>query len=377
LPGRPLLPSADPKANYLAHQGEIDAAVRRVLEGGWYILGPEVAAFEQEFSAALDVAHSLGVGSGTEALHLALRACGIGPGDAVFTVSHTAVATVAAIELAGATPVLVDIDPRTFTLDPNRLEDALRGYHGPRPRAVIPVHLYGHPADMPAILDIARRYELRVIEDCAQAHGATVHGRKAGSCGDMAAFSFYPTKNLGAVGDGGAVATNTADLAERARLLREYGWRQRYVSEFPGMNSRLDELQAAILRVKLRYLEQENGRRRELARAYETLLSPTALRLPRALGQVEHVYHLYVVRSSHRDQVKTYLQEHGISTAIHYPVPVHLQPAYQSRIIVGRGGLHETERACGEILSLPLYPQMTDEDVHYIGERIAQCPTCL
>jgi dTDP-4-amino-4,6-dideoxygalactose transaminase len=377
LPGRPLLPFADPKANYLAHQDEIDAAVRRVLESGWYILGPEVAAFEQEFSATLDVAHTVGVGSGTEALHLALRACGIGPGDAVFTVSHTAVATVAAIELAGATPVLVDIDPRTFTLDPNRLEDALREYKGSRPGAIIPVHLYGHPADMPAFLDIARRYELRVIEDCAQAHGATVQGRKAGTWGDMAAFSFYPTKNLGALGDGGAVVSNTADLAERARLLREYGWRQRYVSEFPGMNSRLDELQAAILRVKLRYLEQENGRRRELARAYETALSPTSLRLPQALGQVEHVYHLYVIRASDRDQLKTYLQENGISTAIHYPVPVHLQPAYQSRIVAGHGGLHETEAACREILSLPMYPQMTDEDVRYIGERIAQCPMCL
>jgi dTDP-4-amino-4,6-dideoxygalactose transaminase len=377
LLARALLPFADPKANYLAHKDEIDAAVRRVLEGGWYILGPEVAAFEQEFSAAMGVAHTVGVGNGTEALHLALRACGIGPGDAVLTVSHTAVATVAAIELAGAAPVLVDIDPRTFTLDPNRLEDALRAYVGLQPKAVIPVHLYGHPADMPGIVDIARRHELRIIEDCAQAHGATLHGRKAGSWGDMAAFSFYPTKNLGALGDGGALVTNAADLAERTRLLREYGWRQRYVSELPGMNSRLDEVQAAILRVKLRYLEQENGRRRELARVYESHLRSTSLRLPQTLSQVEHVYHLYVIRTSDRDQLKSYLQENGIGAAIHYPVPVHLQPAYQSRIIMGGGGLHETERACREILSLPMYPQMTDEQIQYVGERIAHCPMCL
>jgi dTDP-4-amino-4,6-dideoxygalactose transaminase len=377
LPARPLLPLADPKANYLAHQHAIDAAVRRVLEGGWYILGPEVTAFEQEFAAAMGGTYAIGVGSGTEALHLALRACGIGPGDAVFTVSHTAVATVAAIELAGATPVLVDIDPRTFTLDPNRLEDALREYAGAgslaaraRPRAVVPVHLYGHPADMPAILNIARRYGLRVIEDCAQAHGAALEGRQAGSWGDAAAFSFYPTKNLGALGDGGALVTHAPDLAERARLLREYGWRERYVSACPGMNSRLDEVQAAVLRVKLRYLEQENDRRRELARTYQSLLSATSLRLPHARNHTKHVYHLYVVRSKHRDQLRGFLREHAIGTAIHYPAPVHLQPAYQSRIALGPGGLHETEQACREILSLPMYPQLTEEQVRYVGERI-------
>jgi len=378
LPAPPLLPFADPKANYWAHKDEIDTAVRRVLEGGWYILGPEVAAFEQEFAAAMGVAHAVGVGSGTEAIHLALRVCGVGQGDAVFTVSHTAVATVAAVELAGATPVLVDIDPRTFTLDPNRLEDTLREQSSAgaaaaraRPKAIVPVHLYGHPADMPAILDIARRYHLRVIEDCAQAHGAALQGRKAGTWGDLAAFSFYPTKNLGALGDGGALVTNAPDLAERARLLREYGWRERYVSDCPGMNSRLDEVQAAVLRVKLRYLEQENARRRQLARAYESLLSPTSLRLPHPLGQVEHVYHLYVVRSRHREQLRSYLRENAIGTAIHYPVPVHRQPAYQSRIIIGGGELHETEQTCQEILSLPMYPQLTEEQVQYVGERIA------
>jgi dTDP-4-amino-4,6-dideoxygalactose transaminase len=365
-----LLPFADPKANYFAHQEAIDAAVRRVLEGGWYILGPEVSAFEQEFAAAMGVGHAVGVGSGTEALHLALRACGVGAGDAVLTVSHTAVATVAAIELAGATPVLVDIDSRTFTLDPNRLEDALR--QCTRPKAVVPVHLYGHPADMLGILDIARRHGLRVIEDCAQAHGATLQGRKVGSWGDIAAFSFYPTKNLGALGDGGAVVTNDPDLAAQVRLLREYGWRERYVSECPGMNSRLDEVQAAVLRVKLRHLDQENERRRELARAYECLLAESSLQLPQAMSQVGHVYHLYVVRSKRREQLKAYLRENAIGTAIHYPAPVHLQPAYQSRAIQGVGGFFETERACREILSLPMYPQMTAEQVRYVGERIAQ-----
>ena len=379
MPTPSLLPFADPKASYLAHQPEIDAALRRVLEGGSYILGPEVSAFEREFAAFLGVTDATGVGSGTEALHVALRACNIGPGDAVLTVSHTAVATVAAIELAGATPVLVDIDPRTFTLDPNRLEDTLRQYRGTggqtapsRPKAVIPVHLYGHPADMPAILEIARRYDLRVIEDCAQAHGAALHGRKAGSWGDIAAFSFYPTKNLGALGDGGALVTNAPDLAERTRLLREYGWRERYISACPGLNSRLDEVQAAILRVKLRYLEQENAHRRKLARIYADVLAATSLRLPQALSQVEHVYHLYVVCTPHREHLRTCLREKGIGTAIHYPAPVHWQPAYQSRLVLGAGGLPETEQVCREILSLPMYPQMTEEAVRSIGEQIRQ-----
>ncbi|HLJ96170.1 MAG TPA: DegT/DnrJ/EryC1/StrS family aminotransferase [Gemmataceae bacterium] len=370
MPARPLLPFADPKANYQAHKEALDAAVRRVLEGGWYILGPEVTAFEQEFAKAMGLAHAVGVGSGTEALHLALRACGIGPGDEVFTVSHTAVATVAAIELAGATPVLVDIDPRTFTLDPNQLEDAVR--QASRPKAVVPVHLYGHPADMAAILDIARRHDLRVIEDCAQAHGATLQGRKVGTWGDVAAYSFYPTKNLGALGDGGAVATNAADVAERTRLLREYGWRERYVSALPGMNSRLDEVQAAVLRVKLTHLASENGRRRELARAYERLLSRTTLRLPQAGNDVEHVYHLYVVRTGDRERLRQFLRENAIGTAIHYPLPVHLQPAYQDRVVLGGRGLPQTEQVCREILSLPMYPQMTDEQVRQVGEQIVR-----
>jgi dTDP-4-amino-4,6-dideoxygalactose transaminase len=323
-----------------------------VLEGGWYILGQEVAAFEAEFARYLGVGQAVGVGSGTEALHLALRVCGVGPGDAVAT-------------------VLVDIDPKTFTLDPSRLEDALKAQGpGGRVKAVIPVHLYGHPADMPAILEVASRHGAVVIEDCAQSHGATLKGRKTGSWGHLAAFSFYPTKNLGAVGDGGALVTSDPELAGRARLLREYGWRERYLSELPGLNSRLDELQAAVLRVKLRALDRENGRRRELACIYDARLSATPLGLPRVRGPVEHVYHLYVVRSRWREELQAFLKANGVGTAIHYPAPVHLQPAYRRRLALRDGQLRQTELVCREVLSLPLYPQLTDAQVEYASERI-------
>jgi len=391
-----MIPQTDPRANYLAHKAEIDQAIEQVLLGGRYILGEPVAAFEREFAAYLGANHAVGVGSGTDALHVALRACGIGPGDRVFTVSHTAVATVAAVELAGATPVLVDIDPATFTMDPNRLEEAVRrderrmtndenaisAADGQpsfvlrpsssvirRRAAVIPVHLYGHPADMAAILEIARRYDLWVIEDCAQSHGAAIGGRKTGTFGDIAAFSFYPTKNLGALGDGGAVATSDAGLAEQARLLREYGWRERYVSAIPGLNSRLDTLQAAILRVKLRYLDAENARRRELAQRYTELLAGADVRLPAARPDVAHVYHQYVIRSARRDALQAHLRQQDIGTLIHYPVPVHLQPAYARRLSIG-AGLPETEAAAGEILSLPIFPELSEEQVSRVAEAI-------
>ena len=268
----PMIPQTDPRASYLEHKAEIDTAIQRVLDSGWYILGKEVDAFERAFAAYVGITHAIGVANGTDALELALRACGIGPGDLVFTVSHTAVATVAAIELVGATPVLVDIDPATYTLDPNCLEAALAHPPAGRPKAVIPVHLYGQPADMPAILELVRRYDLYIIEDCAQSHGAKLAGRMTGSWGDIAAFSFYPTKNLGALGDGGMVVTKDHDLAEKVQLLRQYGWKKRYVSEYPGGNSRLDELQAAILHSKLPYLDLENHRRREIASQYSELL---------------------------------------------------------------------------------------------------------
>ena len=373
LKGRPAIPQTDPRANYLAHKAEIDAAISSVLDSGWYILGREVTAFEGEFAAYIGVYHAIGVASGTDALELALRACGIGPGDAVFTVSHTAVATVAAIELTGASPVLVDIDPITFTMDPNQLEDVIEAGTSStvgRPRTVIPVHLYGHPVDMPAILDIAGRYDLTVIEDCAQAHGAALQGRKVGTWGRLAAFSFYPTKNLGALGDGGAVVTDDPDLAERVRLLRQYGWRTRYVSELSGGNSRLDELQAAVLRVKLRYLDQENARRREIAEKYARLLADTGLVLPTCRPQAEHVYHQYVVRTSHRDSLQRYLREAGIGTLIHYPQAVHQQPAFAGRLLTS-GRLTHSEQAAAQVLSLPMYPELSDDHVGAVAAAIS------
>jgi len=362
---RLAVPSANPLANYLAHKEAIDAAIARVLSRGRYILGEEVAAFEQEFAQYIGVRFGIGVGSGTEALHLAMCACEIGSGDEVMTVGHTAVATVAAIELCGAKPVLIDIDPESFTMDPNQIEDAITS----RTKAIIPVHLYGHPADMQTIVSIARHHRLHVIEDCAQSHGAIYQGRKTGAWGDIATFSFYPTKNLGAFGDGGIVVTDNPELAERVRLLREYGWRQRNISEIPGLNTRLDELQAAILRVKLRYLDDENSRRHKLAQLYNALLSSTDLVLPKEKGDVCHVYHQYVVRTQRRDTLKAYLKDHGVDTLIHYPVPVHLQPAYRGRL-GDKGLLPYTEQVCQEILSLPMYPELSEEQVRWISQLI-------
>lgn len=375
MPNSAPLP-ADPGGNYLAHKEEIDLAVHRVLDSGWYILGREVAGFEEEFAAYIGARYAIGVANGTDALEIALRACGVAAGDAVITVSHTAVATVAAIELTGATPVLVDVDPATFTMDPDRLEETIEellcnGRSGLTFKVIIPVHLYGHPADMPAIMDIGKRQGLYVIEDCAQSHGAAIKGRKTGTWGDISTFSFYPTKNLGALGDGGAVVTNDPPLAERARLLREYGWRERYVSHIPGSNSRLDELQAAVLRVKLPYLDAENVRRGELACIYDDSLSSTDLILPRSRPGVDHVYHQYVVRSRHRDDLRSFLKANSVGTLIHYPLPVHLQPAYQGRVIIGKGGLRVTEQICREILSLPIHPQMTDEQGQRVSELVA------
>ncbi len=360
------IPLIDLRAQYLSIKAEIDAAVARVLDSGWYILGQEVAAFEREFAEYCGAAACVGVGSGTEALHLAMLACGISPGDEVITVSHTAVATVAAITLAGARPVLVDVDPETYTMDPAALEAAIT----PCTKAIIPVHLYGHPADMVPILEIARQAQVRVIEDCAQAHGATYHGQPVGILGELGCFSFYPTKNLGALGDGGAVVSQDPALAERVRLLREYGWtpQARYVSQVKGMNSRLDELQAAILRVKLRHLNAWNEVRRALAARYDALLPPAVVR-PIERSGCRHVYHLYVVRVPERDQVRARLQAAGIGTGIHYPVPVHQQPAYQD-LAPRPEGLPHTERLAGEILSLPMSPTLTEAEVTAVADAI-------
>lgn len=363
------IPQCSPKANYLARKEEIDAAVAKVLAEGFYILSKEVGAFEKDFAAYIGVAEAVGVASGTDALHLALRACGVGPGDCVITVSHTAVATVAAIELAGATPILADIDPVSFTIDPKSVEEIIRNLPTGRLKAIVPVHLYGQSADMRAIMDIASEHGLLVVEDCAQSHGAEFQGRKTGSFGDLATFSFYPTKNLGAIGDGGMVVTNDPSLARQVRLLREYGWQERYVSYFAGTNSRLDELQAAILRVKLNYLDHDNRRRQLIAQRYGNALAESTIALPQTSPGATHVFHQYVVRAAKRDDLKTYLGDRGVGTLIHYPVPVHRQPAYAEKLpaVVG---LWQTETIATQILSLPMYPELTDEQVDTVCELI-------
>jgi dTDP-3-amino-3,4,6-trideoxy-alpha-D-glucose transaminase len=341
-----MIPVFDLQRQHQSIRNELEASFLSVMERGRFILDEEVAAFEQEFASYLGAAHAVAVGSGTEALHLALVACGVRPGDDVITVSHTAVATVAAIELTGSRVVPVDIDPVRHTLDPARLHDAMT----PRTRAIVPVHLYGCPADLSPILEIARTHGLFVIEDCAQACGARYRGQRVGTWGHAAAFSFYPTKNLGACGDGGAVVTGNTSLAESVRMLRQYGWHERHVSVVKGYNTRLDELQAALLRVKLRHLESWNARRRYLARNYADALAGSGLALPFEPENCEHVYHLYVVRHSKRDALRSFLGARGIATMVHYPVPVHLQPAY--RDLGCAPGLSEDEAAsvCKAIL---------------------------
>jgi dTDP-4-amino-4,6-dideoxygalactose transaminase len=365
-----ILP-ADPQACAQAHRDEIDAAIRETLDGGTYVLGPAVTAFERELAAALGGGEAVGVASGTDALVLALWGAGIGSGDRVFTVSHTAVATVVAIERAGATPVLLDVDMQTLTLAPERLERALReDTGGSGRRAVLAVHLYGQPADMAALAALARRYELVVIEDCAQAHGGGLDGQPLGRFGAAAAFSFYPTKNVAALGDAGAVFTTDPALAARVRALREYGWRERYVSETRGMNSRLDELQAAILRVKLRHLAAEHARRRAVAACYDAMLGATGLMLPAPRPGAVHAWHQYVVRTPARDWLRRELDHAGIGTLIHYPVPVHAQPAYRDRLALDPAGLHESDVAAACVLSLPIHGHLSREAAEQVGRAV-------
>ena len=363
-----LVPQADPGAGYLAQKAEIDAAIAGVLARGAYILGPETLAFEQEFAAFIGVGFAVGVASGTDAISLGLRALGIGPGEAVATVSHTATATAAAIELAGAAPVLVDVEPDSFNMDPQALERLFEA-SPTGVKAVVPVHLYGRPARMAEIGEAARRHGAVVLEDASQAHGAAIGGRRVGGLGAMAAFSLYPTKNLGAFGDAGVLVTDDAELAARARRLREYGWRRRFVAEEAGMNSRLDELQAAVLRVKLRRLDQANARRRAIAAAYAEGLADLPLALPAEGPGETHAWHQYVVRLAGRDAVRAAVAASGVATAIHYPEPVHRQPAYAG-LAQGPGGLAVTERLAGEILSLPIYPELADDDVQRVIEAL-------
>ncbi|MBX7071769.1 MAG: DegT/DnrJ/EryC1/StrS family aminotransferase [Pirellulales bacterium] len=345
----PMIPfhNLRPLAERLAPQ--LQAASQRVLASGWYVLGPEVEAFEHAWANYLGVSHAVGVANGTDAIELALRAADIGPGDEVITVAHTAVATVCGIERAGARPVLVDIDAATYTMDPAAAAAAIT----PRTRAILPVHLYGQPADMTALTALADRHDLTLIEDCAQAHGARWRDRPVGTFGDLATFSFYPTKNLSAAGDAGAVVTNYAPTAQRLRQLRSYGQVNRDSSARRGVNSRLDELQAAILLAKLPYLDQHNSERRELAAEYDALLRD-AVSTPHVAADARHVYHLYVVRSPERDRLRDELARQGIGTLVHYPLPAHLQPAYAD-LGYESGSLPVTELAAREILSLPLY----------------------
>lgn len=357
-----MIPCASPAAQYLAHKVAIQAAILRVLEGESYILGREVSAFESAFAAYCDpglTLQAVGVNSGTDALTLAMRALGIGTGDEVVTVSHTAVATVSAIIAVGATPVLVDVDPLTYTLDPASLDPAITS----RTKAIIAVHLYGQAADMDAINDIARRHSVAVIEDCAQATGGVYRGKRVGSLGDVACFSFYPTKNLGAIGDAGMVVTADAELAEKVRCLRQYGWNNARQTRMVGFNSRLDELQAAILSVKLPFLDAENGCRARHAAAYNDGLSCLSLSVPAVRPDTQHVYHLYVIACDGRDALKANLVEANVMAGIHYPVPIHRQGGYAERVVLPAEGLPITDCLAGRILSLPIYPELNEAEV--------------
>lgn len=347
------VPFLDLKAAYLELQPEIDAAVQRVLQSGWYVLGPEVEAFESEFAAYCGARHAVGLANGLDALHLALRALGVGPGDEVIVPSNTYIATWLAVSQCGATPVPVEPDPASHNIDPARIAAAIT----PRTKVLLPVHLYGRPADMDAILALARRHGLKVVEDAAQAQGAACRGRRIGAHGDIVTWSFYPSKNLGAVGDAGAVTTDDPVLAERIRMLRNYGSRQKYVNEVAGYNSRLDPLQAAVLRVKLRHLDAWNARRRAIAQHYAEHL-PRSLQLPAWDEGFDAVWHVYVVRHPERDRFQAALKERGVETLIHYPIPPYRQQAYaglpwdpaQHRI---------ADELAGSVLSLPMGPHLT------------------
>ncbi len=368
-----MLPFADPGAGYRALKPELDAAMLRAMASGWYILGQEGEAFEREFADWLgEGQHAVGCANGTDALMLILRGMGIGEGSTVVTVGHTAVATVAAIEMAGATPLLLDIDPDTYGMDPDELRAVLEDPPPGLPpiRAVIPVHIYGQPVDLLPIKAACDAAGVALIEDCAQAHGAKLDGRAVGTIGDAAAFSLYPTKNLGALGDGGILSTRDEALAKRIGAIRQYGWVRRYVSDLVGVNSRLDEVQAAVLRVKLKHLGAQNARRRAIAGAYDAALAGTGLNPPVLRPGVEHVYHLYVLRDARRDAMMAALKAQGIGTGIHYPVPVHEQPAYAGRVALGPAGCAETSRAAQEVFSLPMYPELTEAQVARVCEAL-------
>ncbi len=362
------VPYLDLKAQYQSIKPEIDAAISRVLESSQFILGSEVAELEKEFAVYCGATECIALNSGTSALHLALLATGVGPSDEVITVPFTFVASVAAILYAGARPVLVDIDPDTFTMNPAAIEAAITH----RTKAILPVHLYGHPADMDPILEVARRHGLVVIEDAAQAHGSKYKGRSIGSVADLTCFSFYPTKNLGAYGEGGAVTTNNAEHARTIRRLRDWGQDHKYHHVLRGYNYRMEGLQGAILRVKLRHLDQWTELRRAAATKYNRLLADCGVELSREMPWARHVYHVYTLRTKDRDALQAALQTEGIQTAVHYALPVHLQPAYAD-LGYSRGAFPQSEKAAEEVLSLPLYPEITDSQI----QKVAQALTSL
>jgi dTDP-4-amino-4,6-dideoxygalactose transaminase len=361
----PRIPLLDLKAQYHNLKPEIDAAILRVLESSQFVLGSEVAAFEQEFAAYCGATECIALNSGTSALHLALLAAKVGPGDEVITVSFTFIASVAAIGYTGARAVLVDIDPESFTLDPSAIEKAIT----PRTKAILPVHLYGQTADMDPIMEIARKHHLVVIEDAAQAHGAQYRGKAAGIIGDMGCFSFYPTKNLGAYGEGGAVTTSNPEYAAKIRSLRDWGQDRKYHHVLRAYNYRMEGLQGAILRVKLPHLEEWTERRRRHAREYDRLLGGVGIRTPQEMPGARHVYHVYTVRSGNRAALQNKLREQGIQTGIHYPIPAHLQPAFAD-LGYEVGAFPVTEAACREVLSLPLYPELSGEAVAEVCEAV-------
>lgn len=363
--GNVKVPYLDLKAQYQSIKPEVDAAIARVLDSCQFVLGSEVAGFEQDFAAYCGTSECIAVNSGTSALHLALLAAGVGPGDEVITVPFTFVASVAAVLYAGAKPVLVDIDPRSFTMDPAAIERAIT----PRTKAILPVHLYGQSADMDPIMEVARKHGLVVIEDAAQAHGAQYKGRPVGSIGDMACFSFYPGKNLGAYGEGGAVTTSNPEYIRTIRMLRDWGADRKYHHVLRGFNYRMEGFQGAILRVKLRHLPKWTEARRTVVNRYNELLADADVQTPAEMPWGRHVYHVYTLRTDDRDGLQAALHAEGIQTGIHYPVPVHLQPAYAD-LGYGVGDFPHSERVAKEVLSLPLYPELSQQAVAEVAGAV-------
>lgn len=361
-----FIPVANPRLKALKYKREILRAFESVIESGNYILSKEVNMFEKEFADFVGVKYSIGLANGTDAIALALKSVGVRPGDEVITVSHSAVATVAAIEAISAVPVLVDIDPTTRCMNPELLPELISS----KTKVILPVHIYGQPASMKDIINIANKYGIKVVEDCAQAHGAEIEGKKVGSFGNAAAFSFYPTKNLGGIGDGGAAVTNSSETAQFLNEVRQYGWHERYISSFAGNNSRLDELQASILRIFLKNLNEDNQRRIEIARLYDSVIDGEIIKAPPNLSGTKSVYHLYVVETEYRDELSKHLNNSGIGTGLHYPLPIHLQPAY--RRIKGANRLQKTEKLYKRILSLPMYPELTNSEVEKVQSSLKE-----